>query len=78
MSQPNRLERVWPQVSKEILAKWNRLTPTELEDCRYQYDLIVDLIHRTYYPGRSPLTMEGDIRDWINEKIYFYETNTFR
>ena len=74
MSQPNRLERVWPKVSKELLSKWSKLTLEELENCEYQYDRIVDLIHRTYYPGRSLLTMEGDIRDWINERIYFYET----
>ena len=73
MSQPNRIERVWPQVKADLLAKWNQLTPDDLEKCRYQYDLIVESVRRAYYSGRSQLTLEGDVRDWINERIAFYE-----
>ncbi|MDO8528160.1 MAG: hypothetical protein Q7T03_10820 [Deltaproteobacteria bacterium] len=71
--QPNRLEKVWKFVKPEILKRWDRLTGDDLQACDYQYDLIVEAIRRTYFSGRSHLSLEGDIRDWLNERISFYE-----
>lgn len=73
MTEPNRIERVWPQIKADLLAKWNQLTEEDLSACDFQYDLVVESIRRVYYPGRSQLTLEGDVRDWLNERITVYE-----
>lgn len=74
--QPNRLERVWKFVQPEILKRWDRLTEEELEDCDYQFDLILEAVRKTYYPGRSQLTLEGEFRDWLVDRIDFHERKT--
>ncbi|OGQ05720.1 MAG: hypothetical protein A2W61_06405 [Deltaproteobacteria bacterium RIFCSPLOWO2_01_44_7] len=71
--QPNRLERVWHFVKPEILQRWGKLTNGDLENCQYQYDLVVEAIRRTYFEGRSHLSLEGEIRDWLNKRIDHYE-----
>lgn len=74
--QPNRLEKVWKQVKPEILKRWNKLTPEDLETTQGQYGLIVEAIRRTYFEGRSHLSLEADIRDWLNERVTHYENQT--
>lgn len=71
--QPNRLERVWKCVRPEILKRWPRLSGEELEATEGQFDLLVEAIRRAYFPGRSPLSLEGEIRDWLNERMDHYE-----
>lgn len=74
--QPNRLERVWEKVGPEILKQWPKLAKDDLETCEYQFDLIVETIRKKYYPGRSQITLEGEIRDWLVEKMQYYEGGT--
>ena len=69
MTQPNRLEKVWPQIRKDLLTKWDQIPAEAWDACHYQYDLVVELVRRNYYPGRSHLTYEADIRDWLNDRI---------
>ncbi len=71
--QPNRLERVWKFMEPEILNRWNKLSEEDLTACQYQFDLIIEIIRKTYFIGRSHLTLEGEIRDWMIERIGFYE-----
>lgn len=71
--QLNRLEKVWKYVQPEILEKWNRLNDEDLESCDGQFDLIVEAIRKNYFVGRSPLSLEAEIRDWLVERISFYE-----
>ena len=58
--QPNRLERVWEFVKPEILRRWGKLTDDDLEATEGQYDLIVEAIRKTYFEGRSHLSLEGE------------------
>lgn len=71
--QPNRLERAWKYVKPEILKRWPRLSGDELETTEGQLGLLVEAIRRAYFPGRSHLSLEGEIRDWLNERIAHYE-----
>lgn len=71
--QLNRLERVWNQVQPEILAKWKTVNPEELETCDGQFDLVIEVIRKTCHLGRSHLSLEGEIRDWLLERITHYE-----
>lgn len=71
--QPNRLERVWKFVKPEILKRWDHLTEEDLKSCVGEYDLIVEAIRKNYFEGRSHITLEAEIRDWLNERIFFYE-----
>lgn len=76
--QPNRLERDWKKIGPEILRRWSRLTPADLEACQGQFDLVVEAIRKTYTPGRSHLTLEGEIRDWLVEKLQKDENSANR
>lgn len=71
--QPNRLERVWKQVKPEIRRRWEKLTDEDLEATEGQYDLVVETIRRIYFEGRSHLSLEGEVRDWLNERVAHYE-----
>ena len=71
--QPNRLERVWKKIKPEILAKWDDVSAEELELCEGQFDLVIEVIRKTCYLGRSHLSLEGEIRDWLLERITQYE-----
>ena len=71
--QPNRLERVWKNLKPEILRRWNKITDDDLEGCKFQSDLVVETIRKAYYPGRSGITLEGEIKDWLVERINFHE-----
>lgn len=73
--QPNRLEKVWKYLEPEILQKWNALTADDLESCDFKYDLVVEAIRKAYYPGRSHLSLEADIRDWLNSRVAFHENS---
>ena len=73
--QPNRLERLWKEIKPEILKRWDQLAEDDLEACDYQFDLIVEAIRKTYYPGRAHITLEGDIRDWLVDRIQYYESH---
>ncbi len=75
--QPNRLERVWQYIRPEILARYTALTCEDLEICEHQYDRIIETIRKTYNPGRSHLTIEGELRDWLNERIAYFERKTY-
>lgn len=72
--QPNRLEKVWEFVKPEILKRWNKLTDDDLQACEGQYDPIVEAIRKIYFEGRSHITLEAEIRDWLNERVAFYES----
>lgn len=74
--QPNRLECVWKEVRPEILKRWPKLTECDLESCQYKFDLIIEAIRKNYYPGRSPLTLEGEIRDWLVERMQHHESRS--
>lgn len=67
--QPNRLENVWSTVKPEILEHWDRLAEEDLEATEGQFDRIVEVIRKTYYRGRSHLSLEGEIRDWLLGRI---------
>ena len=71
--QPNRLERVWKKIKPEILAKWDDVSAEELELCEGQFDLVIEVIRKTCYLGQSHLSLEGEIRDWLLERITQYE-----
>lgn len=71
--QPNRLEQVWNHVRPEILAKWGALNEEELEACDGQFDRVIEVVRKTCYLGRSHLSLEGEIRDWLLERIRYYE-----
>lgn len=71
--QPNRLEKVWKWVKPDLLKRWNKLTADEVEACEGQYDRLVETIRRIYFEGRSHITLEAEIRDWLNERVAFYE-----
>lgn len=73
--QPNRLERVWAPLQSEILRRWPKLAQDDLAPCRGQFDLIIEAIRKRYFPGRSLLTLEGEIRDWLVERIFYHERN---
>ena len=74
--QPNRLEKVWGRLEPEILKKWEKLVPNDLAACQFKYDLIIEAIRKAYYPGRSHLSLEADIRDWINAQVAFHERSS--
>lgn len=63
-------------MEPEILQKWGKLTGDDLEHCEFQYDLIVEAIRRQYYEGRSHLSLEADIRDWLNERVAHHERSS--
>lgn len=71
--QPNRLERVWKQVKPELMQRWEKLSGGDWDACEYKYDLIVEAIRKIYYPGRSHLSLEGEIRDWLVARVAHYE-----
>lgn len=71
--QQNRLERVWEFMKPEILRRWEKLTDDDLAATEGQYDLVVEVIRKTHFEGRSHLSLEGEIRDWLNERVYYYE-----
>ncbi|MBI4125781.1 MAG: hypothetical protein HY466_07630 [Deltaproteobacteria bacterium] len=64
---------MWKKIKPEILRRWGNLAEDDLEACACQFDLIVEAIRKTYFPGRSHLTLEGEIRDWLVERLQFYE-----
>lgn len=74
--QPNRLERVWEFVKPEILRRWDKLTDEDLELRKGKFDLIVEIIRKTHHEGRSHLSLEGGIRDWLIERIAYYENRS--
>ena len=60
-------------MKPEILARWDKLSCDDLKACDYQYDLVVEAVRKAYFTGRSHLSLEGELRDWLNERIRFYE-----
>lgn len=74
------MERVWKFLRPEILRRWDQLTESDLAGCEYQFGLLVEAIRKSHHAGRSPLTFEGEIRDWLDERIEHYERdqNTLR
>ncbi len=65
----NRLQQQWPNVVRKLQTCYVRV-PEELWDkTEGKHDLIVDLIARTYAPGRSSIVIEAEVRDRLNEWI---------
>ena len=76
MARPNRLEQYWSRLVEAILCRWDHVQLSDLEKCKYRYDDIVEIIRQTYHRGRSHITMEADIRDWLNNTIANLEKET--
>ena len=71
--QQNRIEKVWYAIKPDILKKWGRLDAADLDACDGQSDLIIEAIRKIYYPGRSHITLEAEIRDWLLGRMEHYE-----
>ncbi len=69
MAQPNRLENMWPSIVASVLHKWDKVHPSDLEQCKYRFDSVVETIRKAYQLGRSHITVEAEIRDWLLSKI---------
>jgi hypothetical protein len=71
--QPNRLERCWPAMEAEILRRWEKLSQYDLRGVKGNFDGLVETIRRRYEPGRSKLSIEAEIRDWLVSRISKFE-----
>jgi hypothetical protein len=72
--QPNRLERCWPAIEPQILGRWEKLSEYDLKGVSGDFDGLVETIRRRYEPGRSKLSIEAEIRDWLISKISEFES----
>lgn len=63
--QPNRLEQHWEAIKPQILKDWDILTQEDLEHSGPHFDRVLELIQTRYYPGRSRISVEGKIRDYL-------------
>ena len=61
----NRLELYWPHIQPKALKRWDKLSSSDFESVAGNFDNFVEVIRRAYHPGRSKLTVEGYIRDWL-------------
>lgn len=69
MSMPNRLQQNWPQMKPRILQKWEQLAEADLANVDGQFDRLIDTIRRRYKPGRSPISVEAKIYDWLLHEL---------
>jgi len=67
--QPGRLERHWDYIRPQILKHWDRLTEYDLSSVAGRFDRLVGVIRQAYFPARSSLSIEADIRDWVVSRI---------
>ncbi|MBI4212547.1 MAG: hypothetical protein HY540_07920 [Deltaproteobacteria bacterium] len=66
---PNRLQANWPAIKPKILSRWNELSETELETTAGDFGRVVELIRNRYKQGRSPISVEAKIYDWILQEL---------
>lgn len=69
MSMPNRLQQNWALMQPRILQKWDFLVDGDLADVDGRFDRLIDLIRRRSKPGRSPITVEAKIYDWLLQEL---------
>lgn len=48
-----------------ILERWDRLGDSDLACVEGRFDRLIEVIRAQYYRGRSTITIEGEIRDWL-------------
>ena len=73
MARPNRLENVWEPLADSILHKWDKVKRSDLEECKYRFDSVVETIRKAYALGRSHITIEAEIKDWMIDTICKFE-----
>ncbi len=59
------MERCWRSLKPEILARWDKLSEYDLTGIGGDFDGLVEIIRQRYFPGRSKLSIEAEIRDWL-------------
>ena len=69
----NRLQAHWGDMKPKILKKWGRLGETELDGIEGQFDRLVELIRNRYKPGRSLISVEANIYDWLLAELHQLE-----
>ncbi len=67
--QKNRLAEHWNIIKPKTLNKWSKLHPQDLEAVNGDFDKLVEVVRQHYYPGRSKLSIEGSIRDWLYAEL---------
>lgn len=65
---PNRLEDHWPKLKDLIIQEWSELSQADLEEARFQFDKLVEII-RFRYGGRAEIIQEARIRDRLNKML---------
>lgn len=64
-----RLEETWGAIKPRLIEKWGRLDSAQIDDIKGNYGKLVELFRDTYYPGRSVITVEAEIRGFINNEL---------
>lgn len=73
---PNRLQTHWETMKPKILSRWNRLAEADLEKVDGRFDRVVELVRARYKPGRSRITVEAKIYDWLLQELHDIERGT--
>ena len=75
MPMQNRLQAHWNQLEPKILAQWEDLNKADLSNIDGRFDRLIDVIRRRYKPGRSPISVEAKIYDWILTELNKLDKN---
>ncbi|MBI4367637.1 MAG: hypothetical protein HY543_12545 [Deltaproteobacteria bacterium] len=65
--EPNRLMRQWPLIKRRLAERYPRVPAGMWDRTEGQHDLIVRCIRDVYIAGRSELSVEAEVRDFLNE-----------
>lgn len=69
MGLPNRLQKNWGAMVPRILNHWTELTESDLVSVEGEFDRLVEVIRERSKPGRSHITVEAKIRDWLLQTL---------
>lgn len=61
----SRLARGWGEISAEARARWPKLSAGDLAQIGGDPTRLVQAVARRYHPGRSRITLEAGILDWL-------------
>lgn len=66
---PTRLETNWNKIEPEIKRCWPKLSDSDLASVSYQASTLVEIVRRGYHLGRSGITIEAGVLDWLNRTM---------
>ena len=72
-----RLTQSWERVLPAIKRKWPALTESDFESVEGQPGKLVEAIRKRYHRGRSGITIEAKILDWVNRELGQAEASSF-